>query len=416
MSSSDFEKLVNNCVNDLVMYNSDILDTIFTNPNLTNIFLKHNTLKSILFDYIITTKNKTFYEIVELFKNDFIDRYNTFKFYNGKFTDIDIKKLNESSEGKKMLNTILIFNTKKTSNEEFNDIFNFIKDFDIITFNFNDIFNPIILNNIHNDYNFNFMKIYEHNDKYKTIYADNRHTYTKPEVMYSKLELMDNYILKYNDDSMLFKKWFYMLLSYVNSKNDLSFKQLLNIFQNFNIVFYHKLIYPNDKDANLITYIYFKSDRVYRPNLRYTYNITGKTHDEKIQYLKTLNNENKGNFKEFKTEIISDDKGIYISTLNYKPEDIIKHCQDLINLKKYETLAYYIFNSQFLNRSTCLFGYFVYYYFTKKILKSLYFDIIAITSQYAYFKCVLDDTNNYVIDELEKINVITLDNIIDLIN
>lgn len=416
MSSSDFEKLVNNCVNDLVMYKNDILDTIFTNPNLTNIFLKHNTLKSILFDYVITTKNKTFYEIVELFKNDFIDRYNTFKFYNGKFTDIDIKKLNESSEGKKMLNTILIFNTKKTSNEEFNDIFNFIKDFDIITFNFNDIFNPIILNNIHNDYNFNFMKIYEHNDKYKTIYKDNRCTYTKPKVMYSKLELMDNYILKYNDDSMLFKKWFYMLLSYVNSKNDLSFKQLLNIFQNFNIVFYHKLIYPNDKDANLITYIYFKSDGVYRPNLRYTYNITGKDHDEKILYLKTLNKVNRGDFKEFKTEIISDDKGIYISTLNYKPEDIIKHCQDLINLKKYEILAYYIFNSQFLNRSTCLFGYFVYYYFTKKILKSLYFDIIAITSQYSYFKCVLEDTNNYVIDELEKIDVITLDNIIDLIN
>jgi hypothetical protein len=53
-------------------------------------------------------------------------------------------------------------------------------------------------------------------------------------------------------------------------------------------------------------------------------------------------------------------------------------------------ILYYIFNSQFLSRSTCLFGYYIYFILTGKIpdksVKNVYYDIIALTSTFETFK------------------------------
>lgn len=409
---SSFEEVVKDVVKRLYMYDNNILDDIFKNPTLTNIFLKTDNLKQFLFDYVITTKSKRFYELVEYFKNDFIERYNSFKFYNGQFTQIDLNQLPKTNEGEEFLNTILIFNTKKTTNKEFNYIFDKIKQLEIRSFKFDETFNDILLNNIRNNYKFNFMDIYQHKDV--NISAPTNFNF--PDVKYKYLDLMDNYILKFNDDSMLFKKWFYILLSYVYDKKDLSFNDLLNIFFNFNILFYHKLISQNKRDDCLITYIYFKmNSEEYKPNLRYTTEIPFDNHNDKIRYLKSISNKPR-NFKEFKTEIINDDKGIYFKTCEYKPEEINKRCQDYINLKKYDSLIYYIFNSQFLNRSTCLFGYFIYFYFTHQILRNKYFDIIALTQDFIKFKEYLNNDNVVLVKEFEKIDNINLDYIIDIIN
>ena len=62
----------------------------------------------------------------------------------------------------------------------------------------------------------------------------------------------------------------------------------------------------------------------------------------------------------FITEIKNDEKGIFFLTHNYDIDQIIKHSDELIKEKKYDELLYYIFNSQFLSRSTCLFGYYLY--------------------------------------------------------
>lgn len=409
---SNFDEMINDVVKRLCMYDNNILDDIFKNPTLTNIFIKNNNLKQLLFDYVITTKSKTFYELVEYFKDDFIERYNSFKFYNGQFTQIDLKQLPKTDEGEEFLNTILIFNTKKTTNEEFNYVFDKIKQLEIRSFKFNEVFNDILLNNIRNNYKFKFMNIYQHKDIKNIEEKD----FKLPSITYKYLDLMDNYILKFNDDSILFKKWFYILLSYVYDKKDLSFNDLLTIFFNFNILFYHKLITQNKQDDCLITFIYFKMNgEEYKPNLRYTIDLPHNTHNDKIRYLKSISNKPR-NFKEFKTEIENDDKGIYFKTCEYKPEEINKRCQDYINLKKYDSLIYYIFNSQFLNRSTCLFGYFIYFYFTHQILRNKYFDIIALTQDFIKFKEYLNNDNVVLVKEFEKIDNINLDYIIDIIN
>lgn len=409
---SKFEEVIKDVVKRLYMYDNNILDDIFKNPTLTNIFLKTDNLKQLLFDYVITTKSKTFYELVEYFKDDFIERYNSFKFYNGQFTQIDLNQLPKTNEGEEFLNTILIFNTKKTTNKEFNYIFDKIKQLEIRNFKFDEVFNDILLNNIRNNYKFNFMDIYQHKDVNTSTSTEIKF----PDIKYKYLDLMDNYILKFNDDSILFKKWFYILLSYVYDKKDLSFNDLLNIFFNFNILFYHKLISQNKRDDCLITYIYFKMNgEEYKPNLRYTIDIPFNNHNDKIRFLKSISNKPR-NFKEFKTEIENDDKGIYFKTCEYKPEEINKRCQDYINLKKYDSLIYYIFNSQFLNRSTCLFGYFIYFYFTHQILRNKYFDIIALTQDFIKFKEYLNNDNVVLVKEFEKIDNINLDYIIDIIN
>lgn len=404
-------------IDKLKNYDDNVLDEIFNNPDLTNIFLKVDNIKPLLLNYIITTKNKEFYEILNYFKNkaddNIINLLNSFYFLNGQFTNIDIKKLTESDEGVKMLNTILIYNSKPTTNETFNKIFDKIKSLDISSFKFDEVFNSILLNNIHNNYNFKFMDKYQQ-IKQETNISDLKLSHFIPASFeFKDLNIMDNLILKFNDDSKLFKEWFYILINYTTNKNINSIKELLNIFQNFNILNYYKMIYPNNKDSILITYLYFKTqENEYIPNLRYTVDIKGNNKNEKIKYLTTFKTQE---FTGFKTTIESDDKGIYFKTSEYNTEQILKHCQDLINLKQYDILIYYIFNSQFLNRSTCLFGYFIYYHFTHRILKNnYYFDIIALTRPLEEFKKLIND--NYIIYEpSEPIETLSLNDIVDMI-
>lgn len=413
--------IIKNIIDRLFVYDSsnnfNVLDEIFKNPTLTNLFLNHKEFLKILFDYITTTKNKSFYELIDYIKNkceDVTEHYNIFKFNNGEFTNVDLKELTKSDTGEKMLNTILLFNTKQTNNKSFNEIFNKVKDVEIRNYKFNNMFNNVLLNNIHQNYKFNFMDIYTHQNLDKYTLGQ-----LKPnvELSFKYLNLMDNYILKFNDDSKVFKMWFYILLCYVYDKPNLKFVELLNIFQNFNIIFYNKLIYPNDELTNLITYIYFKikynESETLKPNLRYTIDIKGNSTEDKIKYIKEYKQEE---FKEFKTTIKENETGFYFNTQDYKPEDILKHCQELINDENYNELIYYIFNSQFLNRSTCLFGYFIYFYLTHKILKNThYFDIIALTRPFDEFNELVN--NNYItVEEFEKINSLTLSKVIDLIN
>lgn len=420
-------------IDKLKNYDDNVLDEIFNNPDLTNIFLKVDNIKPLLLNYIITTKNKEFYEILNYFKNkaddNIINLLNSFYFLNGQFTNMDIKKLTESDEGVKMLNTILIYNSKPTTNETFNKIFDKIKSLDISSFKFDEVFNKIILNNIHNNYNFKFMDKYQQ-IKQETNISDLKLSHFIPASFeFKDLNIMDNLILKFNDDSKLFKEWFYILINYTTNKNINSIKELLNIFQNFNILNYYKMIYPNNKDSILITYLYFKTQKSedftqteYIPNLRYTVDIKGNNKNEKIKYLTTfktqefMSSSKKNDLtRGFKTTIESDDKGIYFKTSEYNTEQILKHCQDLINLKQYDILIYYIFNSQFLNRSTCLFGYFIYFHFTHRILKNnYYFDIIALTRPLEEFKKLIND--NYIIYEpSEPIETLSLNDIVETI-
>lgn len=410
------DNLIKSIVEKLDIYDKNVLDDIFKNPTLTNLFLKNNDLMKILFDYIVTTKNKEFYELIDYLKehNDqIIERFNMFKFNNGEFTKIDLKTLQKSDEGQKILNTILLFNTKQTNNLNFNKIFDKIKNSDIQSFKFNDLFDDVLLNNIHQNYMFDFMGKYEKTDDLIKDYKVEDIKNNNEKITFKYLDLMENYILKYNDNSKVFKMWFYILLSYIYDKPNLKFIDLLNIFQNFNILFYNKLITPNDKDANLITYLYFKNNDHYKPNLRYTIDIKGEDIKNKIEYLKTYKSPT---FDEFKTTIEENETGFYFNTLQYKPNEIINKCQQYMNNKKYNELIYYIFNSQFLNRSTCLFGYFVYFYTTHRILKNSYYhDIIALTRPFNEFDEIINN-NNINITEFEKISKISLNNIIDFIN
>lgn len=416
----EFEKRLNEIIKGLEIYKLNILDDIFKDPDLTNIFLKNNQLMMLLFDYITTTKNKEFYELVDYLKenNDKLNEaFNIFQFNNGNFTKLDLNYIKSSNnkELNKILNTVLLFNLKKTNDNNFNKLFDEIKDVDIINYKFNNLFNGILLNNIRENYNFNFMnkyiKLNDNPAKYPIINNNIKLTF-------EYLNLMDNYILKYNDDSKVFKMWFYILLSYVYDKPNLKFNELLNIFQNFNILFYNKLISQNNEQSNLITYIYFKKeDNNYKPNLRYTIDIKGDDTNEKIKYLKECHIiKNNDKFIEFNTQIKENETGIYFDTSNYQPNEILNKCQEYMDQKEYNKLIYFIFNSQFLSRSTCLFGYFIYFYTTHKILKNTYYhDIIALTRSFDEFNDIINN-ENIKVDNFEKINKISLNNIIDLIN
>ena len=54
------DNLIKSIVEKLDIYDKNVLDDIFKNPTLTNLFLKNNDLMKILFDYVVTTKNKEF--------------------------------------------------------------------------------------------------------------------------------------------------------------------------------------------------------------------------------------------------------------------------------------------------------------------------------------------------------------------
>ena len=68
--ANDINEILKDVVDKLSNYNEGILDYIFKSTTLTNIFLKHDELKKILFNYIATTKNKTYYEILDYLKKD----------------------------------------------------------------------------------------------------------------------------------------------------------------------------------------------------------------------------------------------------------------------------------------------------------------------------------------------------------
>ena len=403
---------INNLIKSLSQQDYNInLDVIFKNPNLTNLFIQNKELFKLLFNFITTTKNKEFYELVDYsltFNDDeLIKMYNIFKFNNGKFTDIKLDKLDNGR-----LNTILNFNNKPTNNEYYNQILNSIKYFDISEFKFNDYFNDVLINNIHQDYKFKFMDKYI-NKATKTLEVKPVEYKNLKGLDFKFIDLMDKYILKFNDDSMLFKQCFYMLLCYVfNKKDKFNFEQLLNIFLNYNILFYDKIINTNGYDSTLITYLYFKNGNEYIPNLRYTIDLKGNSQDEKINILK---NKTKKEFKGFETIIEEVNEGIRFNTHNYDLNEIIKCCNEYINKKEYKKLIYYIFNSQFLNRSTCLFGYFVYFYFTHTILSNThYFDIIALTEEFDVFNdfVKIEDENNNI-TEFEDVEHLTLNYIIN---
>jgi hypothetical protein len=415
------------------------LDDIFYNKNLTNIFLNDITLSKLLLNYVSTVKLNLYYEIfdylVDKFKDDkdIIKMFNTLKFNNGLFTDMKIKFDNEQfknildEQQLKMINTVLILNNQPTTNNKFNEILKSVLYLNINDFKFKDIINDVLLNNIQNNYNFNFMNKYEKpkeeiNKSINNVKQQNIKTETQ-NFKFTNLNIIDNYILKYNDNSKVFKMWFYMLLSYVFDK-DLSFEQLLNIFLNANIIFYNKLINLNDSSDNLITYIYFKNDdnhkevlndENYIPNLRYTIDIKGDNTNDKIQYLKNNSEKPINKFSEFDTNIVFDDKGIYFKTCNYKQDEIINVMKSFVRDEKYDDLLYYIFNSQFLNRSTCLFGYYIYYYYTKRILKNnYYYDIIGLTRPFEEFKEIIKNRNNSIVFlDFEHIQTLNLNDIIN---
>lgn len=372
------------------------LDDIFGNPNFLNCFLKNKDLLKLFVRYLtILHKDDLINDISEYYKKeigddiggDVIDEY---FFLNGEYSKVDLKKLKENE-----VNEMLLFNLRKTTDEHFNEIFNIVKDYDIYDYQFP--FDANYLNAKSQNYKFNFLK--------KFYTKPNIDSLTNPKS--NKLENLtydsefgDAFILQYNFNNIAFKKAFFYLCSRHFTNSDINVKNLLNGFLNFESIFYSKNVSPNSEDSNLITYIYFTAQNqptkaiecetsTYVPNLRYTIDISGDTTQDKINKLKDYEKVRQ-KFDEFNTEIVFGDKGIYFNTNNYQPDKIIEKIQDYINTGDYDRMLYYIFNSQFLSRSTCLFGYYIYFVLTGKIpdktIKNVYYDIIALTSSFDTFK------------------------------
>ena len=302
---------------------------------------------------------------------------------------------------------MLLFNVRKTTDEHFNEIFNTIKDYDIFDYQFP--FDANYLNAKSNSYKFNFLKKFYTKPNIKGL--TNRSTLakhdstdfvlslnpnlTKPDKLEYDPEFGDAYILPYNFNNIAFKKSFFYLCSRYFTNTDLNVKNLLNGFLNFESIFYSKNVFPNTEDSNLITYIYFTATNTdtktqsHVPNLRYTIDLPGDTIQDKITQLKDYETIRQ-HFDEFDTKIVFDDKGVYFSTNGYQPDKILEKIQDYINTCDYDKMLYYIFNSQFLSLSTCLFGYYIYFILTGKIpdksVKNVYYDIIALTSTFETFK------------------------------
>lgn len=385
------------------------LDDIFGNPTFLNCFLKNKDLLKLLVRYLtILHKDDIINDIAEYYKKEIGDDKNggdvidEYYFLNGEYSKVDLSKLKENE-----VNEMLLFNVRKTTDEHFNEIFNTIKDYDIYDYQFP--FDINYLNAKSNSYKFNFLKKFYTKPNVKGL--TNRSTLakndstdfvlslnpflTKPDELTYDPEFGDAFILPYNFNNIAFKKSFFYMCSKYLTNTDLNIKNLLNGFLNFESIFYSKNVLPNNEDSNLITYIYFKTTNPdtktteYVPNLRYTLDLPGDTTQDKINQLKDYETIRQ-QFDEFDTKIVFDDKGIYFNTTNYQPDKILKKIQDYIDSAKYDEMLYYIFNSQFLTRSTCLFGYYIYFILTGKIpdksVKNVYYDIIALTSTFDTFK------------------------------
>ena len=388
------------------------LDDILGNSVYLNCFLKNKDLLKLLIRYLtVLHKDELINDITSYYKQNIPDdnTLDEYFFLNGEYTKVDLKKLKDNE-----VNEMLLFNVKKTGDDHFNEIFNTIKDYDIFEYKFP--FDDNYLNARINSYKFNFLKKF-----YKTPKPeDYKDLIVRPKnkkIVYSP-EFGDAFILPYNFNNIAFKKaFFYLCSKQIDQPNDVN---LLNGFLNFESIFYSKNVIQNTEDSNLVTYIFFtaknpKNEIEYIPNLRYTVDIPGDNTTSKIAYLKEYEKQRQ-KFDEFDTKVVFDDKGIYFSTMNYKPEMIKLKILNYISFKKYDELLYYIFNSQFLSRSTCLFGYYIYFILTGKIpdksVKNVYYDIIALTSTFETFKESLS-FKEYKFPE--KLPYITLSNLLDFV-
>lgn len=394
------------------------IDNILGNSVFLNCFLKNKDLLKLLIRYLtILHNNELINDIAEYYKSQIqneegdntLDEY---FFLNGEYSKVNLKKLKENE-----VNEMLLFNVKKTGDEHFNEIFNTIKNYDIFDYKFP--FDDNYLNAKINSYKFNFLKKFYNKpnpEEYKSIQIH----VDKINQNYYDPEFGDAYILPYNFNNIAFKKSFFYLCSKHFDDSDININNLLNGFLNFESIFYSKNVIPNTEDSNLITYIFFtaknsNNEIEYIPNLRYTIDISGDNTSTKIKNLKNYET-HKQKFDEFDTRIIFDDKGVYFSTTNYQPKKILDKIKEYIDHCEYDKMLYYIFNSQFLSRSTCLFGYYIYFVLTGKIpdksVKNVYYDIIALTSSFEIFKESLSFKNYTFIN---KIKHVTLSNLLDFV-
>ena len=374
---NDIEQQIQPIIRSLLHYDITFkLDNIFTSPQITNVFMLNNGLFNLLFNYLtITHKKDIILDLIEYIHNtkkeDTNKMLNQYLFYEGLYSLVDIKSLNDT----KLINEMLIFNNQPTTDKHFNDIFNSIKHLTLNSYEHND---EIYENARHNQYNFKFLEKYYQN---LSLNLSVKNTTDLPNDFIYDSEFGDAFILPYNYNNEIFKKAFYCLCSY---DYELSFKNCLKVFLNFEKLFYSKIVSVNSKDSNLITYIYFKHHDGYIPNLRYTIDLPDYSSPDTLQYIKNLEN-NSCKLKNigYKTTIEDDEKGIYFKTVGYDYNKIKEHAESLIKEKKYIELLIYLFDSQFLTRSTCLFGYYIYFKYTNKIPKDKkYYDIIAMTEKF----------------------------------
>lgn len=395
----DVEDKIKSTIIDLLHINTKLnLETIFKNPHVFNALMLNNELFKVFLNYLtVIHKKDIILDLIEFIRekkdNDTNMLLNRFLFYEGLYALVDIKKI----DNKKILNEMLIFNNQKTTDEHFNKIFDDIKNCILLSYSYED---DIYDNAKNNEFNFKFLKQY-----YKTPLLNLSVKNTTPlnnELIYDKT-FGYSFILPYNYDNEIFKKSFYVLCSY---NYDLSFENCLKVFLNYEKLFYSKNVSVNSSESNLITYIYFNNLDGLIPNLRYTLDLPNIPPDN----LTEIKHDTQPGFK---TTIEKDDKGIYFKTTNYEYEKIKNHSIELIKNKQYDELLYYIFNSQFLSRSTCLFGYYIYFKFTNKIPNvRKYYDIIALT--HSYEDTVKEIKNGFKSYEFKiKTDNLTLQKIID---
>lgn len=387
---------ITNLIKSFQLYLPIDIKELWKQPDVTTVIFKNNNILKLFVNYLIQTHqyNEEIFNYAYSIQ-DISKMIDEFYFYEGMYTRIKLNNIDD-----KKINEILIFNQQPTKDEHFNEIFNKIKHFSIDSYE--PIFDDIYLNARQNDLNFTFIKAnYNHNVPQLTQYTNQLNFKYDP-------SFSNQFIMKYNHNNECFKRAFYIFCSL---NVELNFKSLLNTFINFESLFYSKIVQVNKETSNLITYIYFKNDNEFVPNIRYTLDIPGDNILNKIEYLKHVEPRKTPGFY---TEIAFDEKGIYFNTKDYNIDEITKQCNEYIDKKQYEKLLYYIFNSQFLSRSTCLFGYYVYYKLTNKIPDIIkYYDIIALISDEKTF---IDSLKFKQYKHADTTNELTLNQIIEFIS
>lgn len=401
MTDSKIENKIKSIVNSMNTFDINFdISTIFKSPQLTNLFILSDDLFNLFLNYLITLHKRDI--ILDLI--DYIDKNKSeetnkmlydFLFYEGLYSLIDIKNLKDA----KKINEMLIFNKQPTMDKHFNEIFEEIKNYILLSYSFND---EIYENAKNNEFNFKFLEKYY---KKPNFSISIKNTQNLSENLKYDPEFGNAFILPYNYNNEIFKKSFYVLCSY---SYDASFENCLKVFLNFEKLFYSKTVSINNEDTNLITFIYFNHPDGYIPNLRYTLDLP-KVEPEELTKIK------REDYQGFKTTIEKDEKGIYFKTINYDYDKIKNECDELIKNKKYDELLNYIFNSQFLSRSTCLFGYYIYFKLTGKIPNKIkYYDIIALTHSKEETLKEINEGFKYYKFEITTQNL-TLQKIIDFV-